>query len=272
MTLQEFSDEFDVLYNNIMSNQAPGLTEYEKSIFLTKAQEDLIREYFNAKVDGTEGGFDGSQKRQYDFSQLLKVETLKEIEKDEITKKAITQIDTRSKVYKFPANYFLSVNEIIKDSTSQYSVISISYSDYQRLMGKPYAYPPKRMAWRLFNSYLEDTETPKDPSSSTGDADKSDTETPKKRVIIAEIIGKFPQEGKLTYSLRYIQKPTPIILENLSNARVSIEGVTTESECLLPSQTHQEILERAVTLAKITYQGGTTQTLAASANRNNQQQ
>lgn len=37
MTLQEFSDEFDVLYNNIMSNQAPGLDEYEKSVFLTKA-------------------------------------------------------------------------------------------------------------------------------------------------------------------------------------------------------------------------------------------
>lgn len=37
MTLQEFSDEFDVLYNNITSNQAPGLNEYEKSVFLTKA-------------------------------------------------------------------------------------------------------------------------------------------------------------------------------------------------------------------------------------------
>lgn len=33
---QEFSDEFDVLYNNISSNQAPGLDEYEKSLFLTR--------------------------------------------------------------------------------------------------------------------------------------------------------------------------------------------------------------------------------------------
>lgn len=45
MTTQEFSNEFDVLYNNIMSNQAPGLDEYEKSIFLTKAQEELVRDY-----------------------------------------------------------------------------------------------------------------------------------------------------------------------------------------------------------------------------------
>lgn len=33
MTTQEFSSEFDILYNNIMSNAAPGLDEYEKSVF-----------------------------------------------------------------------------------------------------------------------------------------------------------------------------------------------------------------------------------------------
>ena len=47
MTTQEFSNEFDVLYNNIMSNQAPGLDEYEKSVFLTKAQLEILKNYFN---------------------------------------------------------------------------------------------------------------------------------------------------------------------------------------------------------------------------------
>jgi len=37
MTVTEMSNEFDILYNNIMSNQAPGIDEYEKSVFLTKA-------------------------------------------------------------------------------------------------------------------------------------------------------------------------------------------------------------------------------------------
>jgi hypothetical protein len=37
MEIQEFSNGFDILYNNIMSNAAPGLNEYEKSFFLTKA-------------------------------------------------------------------------------------------------------------------------------------------------------------------------------------------------------------------------------------------
>ena len=33
MTNSEFSNEFDILYNNIMSNQAPGIDEYENLCF-----------------------------------------------------------------------------------------------------------------------------------------------------------------------------------------------------------------------------------------------
>ena len=47
MTPQEFSSEFDILYNNIMSNKAPGLDDYEKSFFLTQAQEILVLTYYN---------------------------------------------------------------------------------------------------------------------------------------------------------------------------------------------------------------------------------
>lgn len=50
----EFSNEFDVLYNNIMSNAAPGLNEYEKSVFLTKGQEEIVKNYFNLKVTSME--------------------------------------------------------------------------------------------------------------------------------------------------------------------------------------------------------------------------
>ena len=42
MTTSEFSNEFDVLYNNVTSNQAPGLDNYEKSVVLTKAQEEVV--------------------------------------------------------------------------------------------------------------------------------------------------------------------------------------------------------------------------------------
>lgn len=73
MTAEEFSDQFDVLYNNITSNQAPGLTEYEKSVFLTKAQNEIVKNYFtaNSKGNNIQQGFDDSAKRQADFSCLM---------------------------------------------------------------------------------------------------------------------------------------------------------------------------------------------------------
>ena len=75
MTTAEFSNQFDVLYNNVMSNQAPGLDEYEKSVFLTKAQNEIVLSYFNPKGNAYTEGFDGNERRQVDFSMLMKVHT-----------------------------------------------------------------------------------------------------------------------------------------------------------------------------------------------------
>ena len=48
MTTEEFSNEFDVLLNSYSSGGIE-FNEYEKSIFLTKAQEDLLVELYNGK-------------------------------------------------------------------------------------------------------------------------------------------------------------------------------------------------------------------------------
>lgn len=258
MTTQEFSNEFDVLYGNIVAPNAPALDEYEKSVFLTKAQSDIIRDYFNSRVDNGEGGFDGSQKRQYDFSQLITTTTLQNVIEYTPGSGGITpseyinpnlKIDKRSLCYKFPKDYFLSVNEIISDTKRQYSVISISYSDYQRLMTKPYAYPSKNSVWRLFTSTAFNV-----VATQTTEADST-------LVPLAEIIGKF--EGSIEYHLRYVKKPSPIILVDITDDNLTIEGESDKTECQLPSEIHQEILERAVTLAKIAYQAGSTSSIVA---------
>ncbi len=118
MTNEEFSNEFDVLYNSITSNQAPGLDEYEKSVFLTKAQSEILREYFNSRVDGTNGGFDGSQKRQYDFSFLIRTTTLDANLANEGEEGYIPKMDNRGYLFNFPEDYFLSINEVIRDDES----------------------------------------------------------------------------------------------------------------------------------------------------------
>lgn len=400
MTIQEFSTEFDVLYNNITSNQAPGLNEYEKSVFLTKAEFQLVNEYFNNRTDGIGGGFDGSQKRQYDFSSLIRTANLFEINTFKTRITTTEKLDRRSKVFLFPQDYFLAVNEILSDENWQYSVLPLNYSEYQRLMLKPYNFPVKRGAWRIMTDkkncnwvqeYVKDSDG-KDTESdywilstwadqkrnleisirydtdwtstyasetftvsgdvmsfpvkvaecggyarvvadcswsadkltyevdllvfsnqaeddkdildilregfsylkdyagySTQDSDLikaathldglAQSDAPSKftefqtteedvligktfvtKVIkspIAEIIGKFSNIPN--YQLRYIRTLTPIILDDLENygTDLTIGGVTQQTECILPEETHQEILERAVTLAKIAWQGGT---------------
>ena len=142
MTNLELSNEFDVLYNNITSNQAPGLDEYEKSVFLTNAQDDIIKAYFNPRQNRVQQGFDESQKRQIDFSSLMKTKTLDE-------SLVNSKFDSRSITYRMPSDLLLFVNEACQDKNYRYVVIPISYQEYDRLMLKPYQYPIKRGVWRL---------------------------------------------------------------------------------------------------------------------------
>ena len=134
MTTQEFSNEFDVLYNNIMSNQAPGLDEYEKSVFLTKAQLEILKNYFNPKGNKYGQGFDENAKRQIDFSKF----------------------DDRSQLYKMPQDILLMLNETgintVDGVKRLISIIPMNYEEYARLMSKPWKQPLKNQGWRLFQS------------------------------------------------------------------------------------------------------------------------
>ena len=156
MTLEEFSTEFDVLYNSITSNAAPGFNDYEKSVLVTLAQEELIKSYFVSNNNTTGVGLDGSQKRHYDFSTLIKIKSLKNIIYDIITARDKVEIPSLNKdanaVFLIPNDVFLILNEhlIVKDNN--YIVFPISYDTYNLLMSKPFPYPNKRQAWRLDSS------------------------------------------------------------------------------------------------------------------------
>lgn len=52
MNNKEFSSEFDILYNNLMSNNAAPLNEYEKSVLLTQAQESIVIDIYNGRFNG----------------------------------------------------------------------------------------------------------------------------------------------------------------------------------------------------------------------------
>lgn len=337
MLNSEFSNEFDILYNSITSNQAPGLDEYEKSVFLTRGQDDVLKAYFNSRSNKVQQGYDDSAKRQIDFSNLTKVVSPSMVNNS-------TKIDSRSICFPMPSDLFLYINEVCEDSKFKYTVVPISHTEYDRVMLKPYQYPVKRGVWRLISGStrestyneisvkdvgtlkikntttksvifeLQFTETingntigqkpilttngntvtiickiPYDvPSSNYSNAhlNKVSEITPyvgtfdgiesifpswpankftngeKVRVtvgpvtdaIIVELIGRF--SGTPKYKVRYLKKPNPIILADLTGTGLSIDGITSESQCEVPEELHREILQRAVELAKASYTGG----------------
>lgn len=224
MNTIEFSREFDLLYNNITSNQAPGLNEYEKSVFLTKAQRQIILESFNAKTDSIGEGFDGGQRRQYDFSNLIQTKV-----RTQIFDPTVITIDNRSRLFEFPNDWLLSINEVVESNTAgdTLSVTPLNNEEYRKYMSKPYKFPPRSIAWRLINS---------------------GNSIMKKKVV--ELI--YPDDKYTNYKIRYVRSPKPIILEDLTNygTDITIDGETAVRECELPSDCHQEILDRAVLLAK----------------------
>ena len=61
MTTKEFSNEFDIAYNSIATNDAPGLDLYEKSVYLTKAQLELVKTHFVPEGNKYKKGFESSR-------------------------------------------------------------------------------------------------------------------------------------------------------------------------------------------------------------------
>ena len=240
MTNQEFSDQFDLLYNNITSNQAPGLDEYEKSVFLTTAQEEVIKAYFRPTTNKVQEGYDDSSNRQVDFSNITRNKTYKGTpgENEGQLSNPVYNKYTNSKSIVLPNDILAVINE---EATVQIGTTKpkdgvevpvtrclqgtpISYTEYTRLMKKPFAAPLKGQCWRL--------------STFQGQNNRADI-----------IIG--PQGDIIQYDIRYIFRPTPIILENLYG--VSIDNIFDATPCILDPSIHKTILYRAVELAKAAY-------------------
>lgn len=279
MTTQEFSDMFDTLLNSYASQAIFGegaskqevvLDEYEKSVLLTQAQDIIVKNYFYGNQNPQGQGFDDSIRRQVDFSSLIKTETLSPADSPLQNKK----FDDRGIIYLMPQKgdgtytseqdrptdvlYILNEKMIVHkysssaaghigDKINDFVVVPLNYKEYDREMSKAYAQPFKKQAWRLFQN------------SSTGFDVQSE-------LIplwnISENNGGTDENGViLTYRIRYVKRPDPIILAPLPN-HLKIDGLDAVTECSLNPIVHMDILNKAVEIAL-----STRGRIAAPANR-----
>ena len=229
MTPTEFCNQFDVLYNNETSNKAPNLNGYEKSVFATKAELEILKNYFNPKGNKYTEGFDDSPKRHIDFSSLI-VEVTTEQNDDTFPyfpNDAIAILEETAEEVLSETTFDDDTSTEVTQYTTpkKVLVVPISYTEYQRMLSRPYPYPNKRQIWRV--------------TIDNG----------------IKFVGHGPNSVVQSYTIRYVRIPEPIILEDLPTG-LSIDSKTTQSTTIdAPKELHEEILQRAVELAKIAWLG-----------------
>ena len=219
MTTTEFSNQFDILWNNIMSNQAPGLDAYEKSVFLTDAQEQVVLTYYGGRPNSTISFELTEEIRRYLGSLVKTVEINPEASPSEVL------LTSKSKVFTLPDKLWFITYESAKlqsddDSCIDGKVIEVTpvtQDAFHKTKNNPFRGANNRRALRL----------------DIGD-DK------------VEIVSDY---NISKYLVRYVEKLEPIILTNLSDG-LTIRGKNTERTCALNDAVHSLILTTAVSLAR----------------------
>lgn len=122
MTLEELSNEFDVIVNSYDNSQSLVFNEYEKSIYLTKAQEYIIKDLYR-NYEGTE-----------ELNSYLK--TL-------IKDKTYTIEDSTNIELDYPNNFlyilkeYANINTTCK-SNNRVDVLPITQDEYNEVVENPF--------------------------------------------------------------------------------------------------------------------------------------
>lgn len=218
MNVQELSNLFDTLLqpyitkDNFGKQNTLAFDEYEKSIFLTKAQEQIVLELYQELEQSEEV-------RKY-LSNLIKTDNYAPVgEQDE------TLINNNFKSYKVEINndilFMIYEQCTLSDENNCInnkivSVVPTIHDDLDKVLKNPFKSPNSRKVIRLdFDNKIE-------------------------------LISKY---NITNYKVRYLKKPNPIILVALEGNLSINNGDTKVSNGETNPILHERIVQRAVQLA-----------------------
>ena len=217
MNAQEFSNTFDTLLQPYITKESfseqnnLAFDEYEKSIFLTKAQEQIVLELYQELEQSEEV-------RKY-LSNLIKTANFAPIgEQDE------SLINSNFKSYKVELRdtiLFMIYEQCTLSDKNDcingriVSVVPTIHDDLDKVLKNPFKSPNSRKVIRLdFDNKIE-------------------------------LISKYNISN---YKVRYLKKPNPIILVKLED-KLSIDNNAEVSSGETNPILHERIVQRAVQLA-----------------------
>lgn len=252
MTNPEFSNEFDILASSylieggftVSDSSLFAFNEYEKSLFLTQAQERYVLSLYNGK-NAAGDKFEATEEMRRYLHNLIA-----ESYATPLTNTSNYLNNTyqgmakhggsfKSTLFKLPEDLWFITYESIAtaaDTSKEkcdgglsvvQDVVPVTQDEFHRIKRNPFRGPSYRRALRL---------------------DLSDSKSGPSGVV--EIISKYQAAS---YYVRYIKKVDPIILTDLPEP-LQINGQSKACECKLHEATHRDILELAVRLAIATRQ------------------
>jgi len=283
MTTTEFYNEFLVHYDRVTNNDAPGLNAYEISVLLTEAQRRIVKSNYQGKSNILKKGFEQTEKRRKDLSELIMASI--STTGASLTSLSSNQSGAHQDAYFFdlPTNFWLAIEEslltdvprcditqptssastsfVVEEQTpeeaegpSERSVISgldivgdfvtTKNTYYTRITVLPKTHDE-------YNSNIDNPFVkPGDPNEDGRDAEawrldfsRESSTTAKRHEIVTS--GDY---DILQYYIRYIAKLTPIIVADLTGS-YTIDGLNVQTECILDSEIHSEIVQEAVSIA-----------------------
>lgn len=231
MTTQEFKNEFRQLYDAHASNRAAGHNDYTISFWLSAAQEELVKDSLTDKSNRRREGFEYTEARRRKLQHLLRphVFQLSDAQPyyDDVNISPDSLIFNIQPLSLMEIKHeHLEVSADDCDGETQLQVVPITHDEYLIQKRNPFRKPNRTKAWRL------DLGTGQVISGSTAK--------------FVEIISSIPFTS---YYLRYIRRPMPIIVGDLTtigNGTLTIEGQSAARTSELDESFHREIITRAV--------------------------
>lgn len=229
------------LYTDVPENDTDGNPQIVENLVKKKSEDNKIINYsfklltgginYNQLISALNTAFEGNILVEIN-DEVLGTEQISGgyLNPSTISLNAIGDTETyddRGVFVNLPSNLLFALNEKVTDVDGKsYVVVPINYREYDRQMSRAYTQPLKKQAWRLFNN--------------------SNAE-----LLKAELI---PVKGTTidSYKVRYIRRPRPIVLVDLTVDGLDIEGTSIPTDCELNPIIHLDILNKAVELALTT--------------------
>lgn len=209
----EFSNRFDVVFDSITSNKGPGIDSYEKSLFLTEAQKQIVVELYSGRNERG-ASFEATEELRSTLRNLIKEDSLT----------SVVESRNKSKLYNLPDDCLFITNEeaVIDDEgagcldKTSIGAIPITHDEISKALRNPFRKPSEDRVLRID--------------------------------IGQNVIEVYSLYNICSYNIKYIKKPVPIIVEDLEEG-LTIDGLSKVSDCELDSSLYEIIINRAVRLA-----------------------